>query len=130
MGSTAWLADHRGPLTVTDSFAVLDDPVEQQAFTETLDAGQGGCASVLVVQGMQYIEAAHAVGAGHARIIFRHILANALSPLIESHLSRVEPGDPAVYLATAIVLVVIGLLAAWIPSRRAARVDPIIALRG
>jgi peptide/nickel transport system permease protein len=39
-------------------------------------------ASVIVVQGMQFIEAAHAVGAGHARIIFRYILANALSPLI------------------------------------------------
>lgn len=39
-------------------------------------------ASVLVVQKMQFIEAAHAVGAGHARIIFRYILANALSPLI------------------------------------------------
>ena len=39
-------------------------------------------ASVLVVQGMQFIEAAHAVGASHARIIFRYILANALSPLI------------------------------------------------
>jgi peptide/nickel transport system permease protein len=39
-------------------------------------------AGVLVVQGMQYVEAAHAVGAGHARIIFRYILANALSPLI------------------------------------------------
>lgn len=39
-------------------------------------------ASVLVVQSMQFIEAAHAVGASHARIIFRYILANALSPLI------------------------------------------------
>jgi peptide/nickel transport system permease protein len=39
-------------------------------------------AAVLVVQGMQYIEAAKAVGAGHARIIFRYILGNALSPLI------------------------------------------------
>lgn len=39
-------------------------------------------ASVLVVQAMQFIEAAHAVGASHARIIFRYILANALSPLI------------------------------------------------
>lgn len=37
---------------------------------------------VIVVQGMQYVEAAQAVGAGHARIIFRYILANALSPLI------------------------------------------------
>ena len=37
---------------------------------------------VIVVQGMQYVEAAQAVGAGHARIILRYILANALSPLI------------------------------------------------
>lgn len=39
-------------------------------------------AAVLVVQGMQYVEAAKAVGAGHGRIIFRYILGNALSPLI------------------------------------------------
>ena len=39
-------------------------------------------ASVLVVQGMQYVEAARAIGAGHARIVFRYILANSLSPLI------------------------------------------------
>ena len=39
-------------------------------------------ASVLVVRGLPYVEAARAVGAGHWRIIFRYILANALSPLI------------------------------------------------
>ncbi len=39
-------------------------------------------ASVLVVQRQPYVEAAIAAGAGHARIIFRYILANALSPLI------------------------------------------------
>jgi len=39
-------------------------------------------AGVLVVKSMPYVEAAQAVGAGHARIIFRYILANALSPLI------------------------------------------------
>ncbi len=39
-------------------------------------------ASVLVVKEMQYIEAAHAIGAGHMRIVFRYILANSLSPLI------------------------------------------------
>jgi peptide/nickel transport system permease protein len=39
-------------------------------------------ASVLVVQGMQYVEAARAIGAGHVRIVFRYILANSLSPLI------------------------------------------------
>lgn len=54
----------------------------------------------------------------------------ALSRFVESFLFRVEPGDPIVYAGTAALLVLIGLLAAWIPSRRAAKVDPIIALRG
>lgn len=38
--------------------------------------------SVLVIKQLPYVEAAVAVGAGHARVIFRYILANALSPLI------------------------------------------------
>jgi putative ABC transport system permease protein len=55
--------------------------------------------------------------------------AYALSGAVRTFLFSVEPGDPKVYLATAVLLVLIGLLAAWIPSRRASRVDPIIALR-
>jgi len=55
--------------------------------------------------------------------------AYALSGAVRTFLFRVEPGDPAVYLATAALLVAIGLLAAWIPARRAARVDPIVTLR-
>ena len=44
---------HRGPLTVTDNFDVLDDPVEQQDFTTFSDAdGQAQAESVLMVQGM------------------------------------------------------------------------------
>lgn len=39
-------------------------------------------ASVLVVREMEYVEAARALGAGHARILFSHILANSLAPLI------------------------------------------------
>jgi peptide/nickel transport system permease protein len=39
-------------------------------------------ASVLVVREMEYVAAAVAAGAGHLRILFRHILANSLSPLI------------------------------------------------
>lgn len=56
--------------------------------------------------------------------------AYALSRFVESFLFKVEPGDPVVYVGTAALLIAIGLLAAWIPSRRAAKVDPIIALRG
>jgi len=39
-------------------------------------------AGVLVVREMAYVEAAVAAGAGHLRVLLRHILANALSPLI------------------------------------------------
>ncbi len=39
-------------------------------------------ASVLVVREAEYVEAARALGAGHARILFRHILANCLAPLL------------------------------------------------
>ncbi|HEX5737896.1 MAG TPA: cation-translocating P-type ATPase [Hydrogenophaga sp.] len=48
-----WLGEHQGPLTVTDDFAVLDDPVEQKEFTEFTDeGGQVRAHSVLMVQGM------------------------------------------------------------------------------
>ncbi len=39
-------------------------------------------ASVLVVREMDYVQAAKALGAGHARIILRHILPNSLGPLV------------------------------------------------
>ncbi len=55
--------------------------------------------------------------------------AYALSRYVKTFLFQVEPGDLRVYLATGALLVAIGLLAAWIPSRRASKVDPIIALR-
>lgn len=52
-GSLGWLGDHRGPLTVTDNFAVLDDPVEQQEFTQFSEMdGRTTAESVLMVQGM------------------------------------------------------------------------------
>ena len=51
--ATSWLGDHRGPLTVTDNFAVLDDPVEQETFTQRIEQADGDLAeSVLMVQGM------------------------------------------------------------------------------
>jgi ABC-type antimicrobial peptide transport system permease subunit len=37
--------------------------------------------------------------------------------------------DPTVYLAVALVVLVASFVASWIPARRAAGVDPILALR-
>ncbi len=39
-------------------------------------------ASVLVVREMEFVEAARAIGAGHGRILLRHVLANSMAPLV------------------------------------------------
>jgi peptide/nickel transport system permease protein len=39
-------------------------------------------ASVLVVREMEFVEAARALGAGHMRILLRHVMANAMAPLV------------------------------------------------
>jgi ABC-type antimicrobial peptide transport system permease subunit len=48
---------------------------------------------------------------------------------VESLLFDVRPGDPSTYVIVATTLILVGLLAAWVPARRAARVDPIVSLR-
>jgi predicted permease len=78
------------------------------------------------VQGMVLRRAMVFVGAG---LLIGTAGAYALSGAVGAFLFRVEPGEPRIYLATAALLVAIGLIAAWIPARRAARVDPIVALR-
>jgi len=52
-----------------------------------------------------------------------------LTRTIQSFLFEVGPRDPFVFTAVAVVLAAVGLLATWIPARRAARIDPLIALR-
>ena len=55
--------------------------------------------------------------------------AFALAKTIRGLLFDVSPGDPISLLVSAAVLLVTAALAAWIPSSRAARIDPVIALR-
>jgi ABC-type antimicrobial peptide transport system permease subunit len=52
-----------------------------------------------------------------------------LAKLIASLLFGVTAWDPTVFVTAPIVLTLVALIAAWIPARRASRVDPIDALR-
>jgi len=44
-------------------------------------------------------------------------------------LFRESPSDPVVFVAVTAALLGVTVLASWIPARRAARVDPQVALR-
>ena len=52
-----------------------------------------------------------------------------LSRYMTSLLFGVRPTDPVVYAAVSAVLVAVALLASYLPARRAAKIDPLAALR-
>jgi putative ABC transport system permease protein len=53
-----------------------------------------------------------------------------LAPFMQVMLFQVEPQDPATLAAVAAILIVVTLVASWIPAQRATRVSPTVALRG
>jgi predicted permease len=62
-------------------------------------------------------------------VVIGLILSGIMAPLISSLLYGVRPIDPEVFIAVPLILMVVVLLASYIPARRAARVSPIVALR-
>ncbi|HTG14413.1 MAG TPA: FtsX-like permease family protein, partial [Blastocatellia bacterium] len=57
------------------------------------------------------------------------IVAAAVTRLLASFLYGVSPLDAATFAAIPLVLALAALLATYLPARRAAKVDPMIALR-
>jgi ABC-type antimicrobial peptide transport system permease subunit len=57
------------------------------------------------------------------------IASFVLKRFIESQLYGVRPADPLTFAIVGALLLSIALIACWVPARRAARVDPMTALR-
>ncbi len=57
------------------------------------------------------------------------VLAGTVTWAISGFLFGVGPTDIATFIAIPVLLSFVALFAAWIPARRASRVDPVGALR-
>jgi len=53
----------------------------------------------------------------------------ALTRVLTTLLYEIKPTDPMTFLAAPVLLIVVAILACWLPARQAAQVDPITALR-
>jgi putative ABC transport system permease protein len=104
-----------------------------------------GVMSNTVAQRTHEIGVRMALGAGQ-RSVLRLVLGNgmrltllgivlgtvgafALTRLMKGFLFHVTPTDPATFVSVALFLLLVALLASYIPARRATRVDPVVALR-
>jgi predicted permease len=112
----------------------------------TLSAiGLGGLLAYAVARRTNEIGVRMALGAG-ARDVVRMVLrdslcmvgigvlvglpcAYAIGKMLKTALFRLEPLDPWTTAVSLTALVSVALAAAWIPARRASRIDPVVALR-
>ncbi len=55
--------------------------------------------------------------------------ALVLTREMEAIMFNVSPTDPATFTGVTVFLLAVGILATYLPARRAAKVDPVVALR-
>jgi len=111
-------------LAAVGLYAALSFTVSLEAHEIGIRMALGASASsvrrMVMRQGMTLAGAGLAIGLGGAL---------GLTQLLKTQLYQVSPTDPATYVEAPVVLLVVAGLAAFPPTRRATRVDPVIALR-
>jgi putative ABC transport system permease protein len=85
-----------------------------------LGASRSDTVSLLVVQALRMTLAGLSVGAAASL---------GLTRLLTVQLFGVKPSDPLTFAAASLILLAVALAAAYIPTLRAARIDPLTALR-
>jgi predicted permease len=85
-----------------------------------LGAGAGSIVTLVLGRGVKQLVLGTVLGLGAAL---------AICQLMSRLLFGVSPNDPVTFITVAVALTSAGLLATWIPARRAARLDPVKALR-
>jgi predicted permease len=153
-----WAVNNELPLADARTLGeIYDQSMARTSFTLVMLAIAGGMALLLGVVGIYAVMSSAvsqrtrelgiriALGASHVQVIelvLRHSLAltvlgvvvglagaAALTRFLKGILFGVTPLDPATFLFVSLMLTFVATLAAHIPARRAARVDPMTALR-
>ena len=111
-------------LAATGVYGVLSYSVTQRThevgIRMALGAGRLDVLRLFMGQGMRLVLLGLVIGFGGAF---------ALTRLMSSLLLGVSTTDTATYVVVALVLMAVGVLACYLPARRATRVDPLVALR-
>ncbi|MGC2889069.1 MAG: ABC transporter permease [Candidatus Acidiferrum sp.] len=85
-----------------------------------LGAERGDVLKLVITMGLRLVILGVAIGLAASLGVAR---------VIATQLWGVSPYDPATLVAVPLLLLITGLVACWVPARRAARVDPLVALR-
>jgi putative ABC transport system permease protein len=85
-----------------------------------LGATPGGILKMVLGQGLLTVAIGLIVGLAGSLLLTR---------TMRSMLFEISPNDPITIVGIALLLLLIAMLASYIPARRATRVDPMIALR-
>ena len=111
-------------LSVVGLYGLMAYSVEQRTsemgLRMALGAQRNDILKLVVVQGLKLVLIGVAVGV---------VGALGLSRLLTQFLYGVAPSDPATFVTIPVVLMVVALVACWVPARRATKVDPMMALR-
>jgi putative ABC transport system permease protein len=111
-------------LTLVGIYGVLSLSVaarrRELAIRTAMGAGRNDILSLVLGEGLRLIAVGVAAGM---------VAAIGLSRVLRSFLFEVDPTDPITLTAVGLLFVGVALLACWAPARRAAKVDPLEALR-
>ena len=111
-------------LTLVGIYGVLSLSVASRrreiAIRAAVGAERRDIRKLIFGEGMRLVAGGVACGA---------VAAIGLSQVLKAFLFQVEPGDPITIIGVAMLFMAVAMLACWVPTRRATRVDAIEALR-
>ena len=111
-------------LAAVGLYGVLSYTVAQRSheigIRMAMGARRGNVLGLMVGQGIRIAALGAGIGA---------VAALAGGRVLSSLLYGVSPRDPVVLLGAALIPLVVAAVASYVPARRAAKVDPVVALR-